>query len=126
MIVLEVSDDGRGLDLEKIKHTALKRGLCRPDELEAMPPTQIQELIFTPGFSTAPLVTEVSSRGVGLEVVRTNVKKLKGAIALDSTPGAGCTIRIQLGRTLATALPHQEAIEKHRVLPEGRGQKAEV
>jgi len=103
MIVLEVSDDGRGLDLEKIKHTSLKRGLCRPDELEAMTPAQIQGLIFTPGFSTAPLVTEVSGRGVGLDVVRTNVEKLKGAIALDSTPGLGCTIRIQLGLTLATA-----------------------
>lgn len=103
MIVLEVSDDGRGLDVEKIKRTALKRGFCHPDELEAMSPTQIQELIFAPGFSTAPLVTEVSGRGVGLDVVRTNVEKLKGAIALDSTPGKGCTIRIQLGLTLATA-----------------------
>lgn len=103
MIVLEVSDDGRGLDVEKIKRTALKRGFCHPDELEAMSPNQIQELIFAPGFSTAPLVTEVSGRGVGLDVVRTNVEKLKGAIALDSTPGKGCTIRIQLGLTLATA-----------------------
>ncbi|MBD1911462.1 MULTISPECIES: response regulator [unclassified Leptolyngbya] len=103
MIVLEVSDDGRGLDVEKIKRTALKRGFCHPDELDAMSPSQIQELIFAPGFSTAPLVTEVSGRGVGLDVVRTNVEKLKGAIALNSTPRKGCTIRIQLGLTLATA-----------------------
>lgn len=102
-IVLEVSDDGRGLDLNKIKQTALKRGICRDDELAAMPINQIQTLIFAPGFSTAPLVTEVSGRGVGLDVVRTNVEKLKGEIQVESTPGQGCTLRVTLGITLATA-----------------------
>jgi two-component system chemotaxis sensor kinase CheA len=102
-IILEVSDDGRGLDLETIKQTAMRRGLCRAEDLEDMTVQQIHNLIFTPGFSTAALVTEVSGRGVGMDVVRTNVDKLKGAIALESTPGQGCTIRIQLGLTLATA-----------------------
>lgn len=102
-IIIEVSDDGRGLDLEKIKQTALKRGICRADELANMTTNQIQALIFAPGFSTRTFVTEVSGRGVGLDVVRTNVERLKGAIAVHSTPGKGCTLRLQLGTTLATA-----------------------
>lgn len=102
-IVLEVKDDGRGLDLGKIKQTALKRGLCQEAELTAMSPRQVQALIFAPGFSTAPLVTEVSGRGVGLDVVRTNVEKLKGAIEVNSCPGQGCTLQVNLGITLATA-----------------------
>lgn len=102
-IVLEVTDDGRGLHLHQIKQTALKRGICRDEELASMTTSQIQSLIFAPGFSTAPLVTEVSGRGVGLDVVRTNVEKLKGSVHVESTAGQGCTIRIQLGLTLATA-----------------------
>jgi two-component system chemotaxis sensor kinase CheA len=102
-IIIEVSDDGRGLDIDKIKKTALKRGICREDELATMTPNQIQALIFAPGFSTRTFVTEVSGRGVGLDVVRTNVERLKGSIAVHSTPGKGCTIRLQLGTTLATA-----------------------
>ncbi len=102
-IIIEVSDDGRGLDLEKIKQTALKRGICRADELATMTVNQIQALIFAPGFSTRTFVTEVSGRGVGLDVVRTNVERLKGAIAVHSTPGKGCTLQLQLGTTLATA-----------------------
>lgn len=102
-IILEISDDGRGLDVDKIKQIALKRGICREDDLAVMPLSQIQALIFAPGFSTAPLVTEVSGRGVGLDVVQTNVEKLKGAIEVESSPGQGCTFRIELGITLATA-----------------------
>ncbi|MCT7967318.1 hybrid sensor histidine kinase/response regulator [Laspinema sp. D1] len=102
-IVIEIRDDGRGLDLEKIKQTALKRGICREEELAAMTPHQIHSLIFTPGFSTRTFVTEVSGRGVGLDVVRTNVERLKGSIHIDSTPGVGTTLRLSLGTTLATA-----------------------
>ena len=102
-IVIEICDDGRGLDLEKIKQTALKRGICREEELAAMTPHQIHSLIFTPGFSTRTFVTEVSGRGVGLDVVRTNVERLKGSIHIDSTPGMGTTLRLSLGTTLATA-----------------------
>ncbi|MBG1269450.1 hybrid sensor histidine kinase/response regulator [Nostoc sp. WHI] len=102
-IVLEISDDGRGLELDKIKQIAVKRGICREEESEAMTPSQIQALIFTPGFSTAPLVTEVSGRGVGLDVVQTNVEKLKGTIEVESFPGRGCTLRVNLSITLATA-----------------------
>lgn len=102
-ITIEVSDDGRGLNLEQIKHTALKRGLLREEDLAVMTPQQIQSLIFAPGFSTAPLVTEISGRGVGLDVVQTNVEKLKGTVQVESVPGRGCTIQMQLALTLATA-----------------------
>lgn len=101
-IVIEVSDDGRGLDLETIQHTALRRRVCREDELAVMTPTQIQSLIFASGFSTSALVTDVSGRGVGLDVVRTTVERLKGSIQVDSAPGVGCTFRVQLPMTLAT------------------------
>ncbi|WP_445629459.1 hybrid sensor histidine kinase/response regulator [Nostoc sp. DSM 114167] len=102
-IVLEISDDGRGLDLDRIKQIAVKRGICGEEESAAMTPSQIQALIFAPGFSTAPLLTEVSGRGVGLDVVQTNVEKLKGTIQVESFPGQGCTLRVNLGITLATA-----------------------
>ncbi|MBD2006198.1 MULTISPECIES: hybrid sensor histidine kinase/response regulator [Cyanophyceae] len=101
-IVIEVADDGRGLDTAKIKQTALKRGICREEELAAMTTTQIHSLIFAPGFSTRTFVTEVSGRGVGLDVVRTNVERLKGTIQVESTPERGCTLRVQLGINLAT------------------------
>jgi len=102
-IAIEVSDDGRGLDLEKIKQTAQKRQLYREEELATMSPKQIQSLIFAPGFSTRTFVTELSGRGIGLDVVHLNVEKLKGTIQVESTPNAGCIFRIQLGTTLTTA-----------------------
>ncbi len=102
-IVIEVSDDGRGLDLEQIKQTALKRRIVSEEELASLSPNQVQNLIFEPGFSTRSLVTEVSGRGVGLDVVRTHVDRLKGNIQVISTPNQGCMIRLQLSMTLATA-----------------------
>ncbi len=100
-IVLEVGDDGRGLDLEKIKQTALKRKMYRAEELATMGATQLRSLIFLPGFSTRNFVTEISGRGVGLDIVRTNVEKLKGNISVDST-NKGSLFRIQLRSTVAT------------------------
>jgi two-component system, chemotaxis family, sensor kinase CheA len=100
-LVIEVADDGRGLDLERVKATALKRRLRRPEELAAMTPAQIQALIFAPGFSTSPLVTDVSGRGVGLDVVHANVERLKGSIQVESSFGHGCTLCICLPRSLA-------------------------
>ncbi|MDR9402321.1 MAG: hybrid sensor histidine kinase/response regulator, partial [Halothece sp. Uz-M2-17] len=102
-IVIELTDDGRGLDIQKIKQTAVKRGLYHPEELDAMSSNQLYSLILTPGFSTRSFITEVSGRGVGLDVVQTNVQRLKGNIQIESTPGEGCTFKIQLGTTLATA-----------------------
>jgi two-component system, chemotaxis family, sensor kinase CheA len=102
-IIIEVSDDGRGLNLESIRQAAVRRGLYRPEELEQLTPAQIQGLILSPGFSSRTMVTEISGRGVGLDVLRTNVERLKGTIDVQSTPGQGCTLRVQLGTTLATA-----------------------
>ena len=128
-IILEISDDGRGLDIEAIKRTALKRGVCREEELASLSDHQIQSLIFSPGFSTRTFVTEVSGRGVGLDVVRTNVERLKGSIQVESNPGQGCTIRLKLCTTLATAhvllvainnIPYAipvEFVEMARLLP---------
>ncbi|MEG4117891.1 hybrid sensor histidine kinase/response regulator [Microcoleus sp. N9_B4] len=102
-IIIEVADDGRGLNLESIKQTAVKRNICTLEQLAEMTDTQVQSLIFTPGFSTKKFVTEVSGRGVGLDVVRTNVEALKGSIQVESLPGKGCTLRLQISTSLATA-----------------------
>ncbi len=101
-IVIEVGDDGRGLDLEKIKQTAIKRKLYRAEELAAMGPNQLRSLIFLPGFSTRSFITEISGRGVGLDIVRTNVERLKGNIQIESEPNKGTLFRIQLRSTVAT------------------------
>ncbi|MEP6519169.1 hybrid sensor histidine kinase/response regulator [Microcoleus vaginatus] len=102
-IIIEVADDGRGLNLESIKQTAVKRNICTFEQLAEMTESQVQSLIFTPGFSTKKFVTEVSGRGVGLDVVRTNVEALKGSIQVESLPGKGCTLRLQISTSLATA-----------------------
>ena len=101
-IGLEVIDDGRGLNLESIKRSAVRRGLYSESELAKMSPEQIQTLIFEPGFSTRTSVTEISGRGVGLDVVRVNVERLKGSIQVQSTPAQGCTFRFTLSTSLAT------------------------
>ncbi len=101
-LALEISDDGRGLDVEAIARTAERRGLHSRAELEAMPPGRLQNLIFAPGFSTRTTVTEISGRGVGLDIVRANVERLKGTIQVESTPGKGSTFRLNLGTDLST------------------------
>ncbi|RMG07372.1 MAG: hybrid sensor histidine kinase/response regulator [Cyanobacteria bacterium J055] len=102
-VVIEVMDDGRGIDLEKVKQKAIDRGLYRPEELAAMTADRIRDLIFQPGFSTRSFVTAVSGRGVGMDVVRANVERLKGTIQLQSQPGQGCIFRLRFGIALATA-----------------------
>lgn len=102
-LTIEITDDGRGLDLDKIKQTAIKRRLHTPDELESMTVNQIQQLILAPGFSTRSFITEISGRGVGLDVVRSQVEELKGAIQIESVQGQGCTFRLQLSTALSTA-----------------------
>jgi two-component system, chemotaxis family, sensor kinase CheA len=101
-IEIIISDDGRGLDLDAIRQTAIRRGLYSENELDLMTPDQIQALIFAAGFSTRTTITEISGRGVGLDVVRTNIEKIKGSIKIDSIPGQGCTFRILLNNSLAT------------------------
>ena len=101
-IVIEVEDDGQGLDLAVVKRTALKRRIAREDELNAMTPAQVMGLIFVSGFSTSEMITDVSGRGVGLDVVRATVEALKGTVNVSSLPGVGCAIQIDLPVTLAT------------------------
>lgn len=100
-IGIELSDDGRGLNVESIKRTALRRGIAREEELAEMTTAQLQSLIFMPGFSTRAEVTELSGRGVGLDVVRTNVERLKGSIQVDSSPGMGCEFRLLVSANVA-------------------------
>ena len=101
-IGIEISDDGRGLDLDSIKNTALRRKVRTAAELAMMSESEIQSLIFASGFSTRTEVTELSGRGVGLDVVRANVEKLKGAIYVTSTFGDGCKFQVRLSTSLAT------------------------
>ncbi len=102
-IFIEIRDDGRGLDTDAIRRSALKRKRHSDDELAAMKPEQLHGLIFQSGLSTSTFVSDVSGRGVGLDVVHANVERLKGQIVVESSPGTGCLIRIQLPATLAIA-----------------------
>ena len=101
-IGIEIRDDGRGLDLEKIKQIAIARQVKTEAELATMSESEIQSLIFASGFSTRTEITELSGRGVGLDVVRANVERLKGSIQVTSTVGDGCRFQIRLGTSLAT------------------------
>jgi two-component system chemotaxis sensor kinase CheA len=101
-VLLEVRDDGRGLNLEAIRQVALKRGLHDEATLAAMTPAQLQQLIFLPGFSTSTFVTELSGRGVGLDVARVNVEHLKGDIRMESLQQQGTTMQVRLPLSLAT------------------------
>ncbi|MCK9388883.1 MAG: hybrid sensor histidine kinase/response regulator [Sulfuritalea sp.] len=101
-VLLEVHDDGRGLDPAAIRQEAKKRGLFDEATLAAMTPAQVQQLILMPGFSTSTYVTELSGRGVGLDVVRVNVERMKGGIRLESSAGQGLTVALRLPLSLAT------------------------
>lgn len=98
-VVIEIADDGGGLDREKIRRKAIEKGLIRPDE--EVPDGEILNMIFHPGFSTAAQVTNVSGRGVGMDVVRKHIEKLRGRIEIRSTPGKGTTFLLKLPLTLA-------------------------
>ncbi len=100
-IIIEISDDGAGLPVEKLKAKALANGLASEEEIAEMSDQQIQRFIFHAGFSTAAQVTSVSGRGVGMDVVRTNIEKIGGTIELKSTEGKGTTFFIKIPLTLA-------------------------
>lgn len=98
-IVIEIIDDGRGLNTEKIRNKAIQNGLI--GETDQLAPEQIHDLIFQPGFSTADVVTDVSGRGVGMDVVRRNIQELKGTVDVHSEEGIGSTFTIRLPLTLS-------------------------
>ncbi len=101
-VVVEVSDDGAGIDTEKIRAKAAERGMLRRgDELANMSQADLLQLVFTPGFSTAAAVTNVSGRGVGMDVVKTNIEAIGGAIEIESAVGVGTTCRLRIPLTLA-------------------------
>jgi two-component system, chemotaxis family, sensor kinase CheA len=100
---IEILDDGRGLDIQRIKATAIKRGLYTKAQLDLMTVDRIQSLIFESGFSTRSRVTELSGRGVGLDIVRTNVERIKGSVDIESVPDRGCTFRIVLSHEIGSS-----------------------
>jgi two-component system chemotaxis sensor kinase CheA len=98
-VIIEAEDDGRGIDTERVLKRARERGLVGADEM--LEPRAVFDLLFRPGFSTAEMVTNLSGRGVGLDVVRTAIERMKGTIEIDSHMGSGTTFRIRLPLTLA-------------------------
>ncbi|HTZ99292.1 MAG TPA: chemotaxis protein CheA [Candidatus Aquilonibacter sp.] len=101
-VVIEISDDGRGLNREKIIRRAIQSGIVSEEETLRLNDTEALALIFAPGLSTADKVTEISGRGVGLDVVKTALDELKGSIELESEPGKGATFRLLVPLTLAS------------------------
>jgi two-component system, chemotaxis family, sensor kinase CheA len=125
-IIIEVSDDGAGINMEKVRARGIKQGLISADD--RLSDREIVELIFTPGFSTAEVVSDVSGRGVGMDVVKRNITRLKGVFDVDTVPGQGTRFTIKLPLTLAIiqallvrvadelyAIPLDSVIESQRV-----------
>jgi two-component system chemotaxis sensor kinase CheA len=100
-VIIEVSDDGAGIAVEKVSQKAIERGLITADRAAHMVERELLQLIFLPGFSTAAAVTNVSGRGVGMDVVRTNVERIGGKVEIDSRAGKGTTLRLRIPLTLA-------------------------
>ncbi|GGN15207.1 two-component system chemotaxis sensor kinase CheA [Actinoplanes campanulatus] len=100
-VAVEVADDGAGLDIERIAQKAVQNGLLRPEQIPNMDKRDIMAMVFQPGFSTAAKVTNVSGRGVGMDVVKTNIENIGGAVSVDSTPGEGTVWRLTIPLTLA-------------------------
>ncbi len=137
-IVLEIGDDGRGLAVDKIKEKVLRQGLASEAELASMNEAEIQRFIFRAGFSTAAAITSVSGRGVGMDVVKTNLERIGGIVELRSREGRGTTFTIKIPLTLAIAaalivesggerfaIPQNGVLELVRV-GEGDGAKVEM
>jgi two-component system chemotaxis sensor kinase CheA len=129
MIVIEISDDGKGIDVEAVKAKAIERGLLHPNKV--LPDAEAFQLIFEPGFSTAKAVTAISGRGVGLDVVKRSIEKLNGTVTVHSEHGKGTKFTIKLPLTLAIiqgllvrvgpeiySIPITSVIESLRIKPE--------
>ena len=111
-MVIEVRDDGRGIDLALVKKRAVEKGLLTAQETSRLTEQEIDNLIFEPGFSTAAEVTEVSGRGIGMDIVRAVLDRLKGTVQVFSLKGRGATIQLRAPLTLAsiqTLLPRGSA-----------------
>ncbi|OUR75780.1 hybrid sensor histidine kinase/response regulator [Alphaproteobacteria bacterium 46_93_T64] len=134
-IIITISDDGRGLNSEKIKAKVIENGLASEAELETMSIQQVQNFIMRPGFSTADKVTNVSGRGVGMDVVRSNIEKIGGTVELKSEEGKGSVFTIKIPLTLAIvsalivecagerfAVPQISVVELVRASTDGRSE----
>jgi len=99
-VIVSISDDGAGIDPERIARKALEKGVVSAEQLRSMERREILELIFLPGFSTREAASDISGRGVGMDVVNTNLKKINGSVELDSTPGVGTCVTLKLPLTM--------------------------
>jgi chemotaxis protein histidine kinase CheA len=99
--VITVEDDGRGMDITQIKETALKKRLVSPHDLDAMTPKEVMNIVFMNGYSTSPIVTDVSGRGMGLDIVRRDIANLKGRVILDAEKNRGTKFTLVLPLTIA-------------------------
>lgn len=135
-VVIEIQDDGRGIDADAVRNKALEKGLITSDQAQQMSDREAARLIFLPGFSTAEQISDVSGRGVGMDVVRTNIEKLGGSVEIFTTLGTGTCIQITLPLTLAIipslivrsgadrlAIPQVNINELVRVRPEDAQQR---
>jgi len=100
-ITIQVRDDGRGLDLERIRAKAIEKGIVTPADAEKLTTHQVYQLVWEPGFSTAEKVTEISGRGMGMDIVKSKIEDINGTVEIDSVPGEGTTLTIKLPLTLA-------------------------
>jgi two-component system chemotaxis sensor kinase CheA len=100
-VIIEITDDGAGLNLARIRQKAVERGVVTSEDLLRLSERDVAQLIFQPGFSTAEKVTNVSGRGVGMDVVKTNIERIGGTIDLVNQPGQGMSVRIKIPLTLA-------------------------
>lgn len=116
-IIIEVEDDGAGLDLTRIRTKAVKLGLARPEQIQAMPDSEVVKFIFVPGFSTAEKVGDQAGRGVGLDVVKRVIEGMNGHIEVESLPGVGTKFTLELPLTLliATALMVRAGTERYAI-----------
>ncbi|QSR25055.1 histidine kinase [Nocardioides aromaticivorans] len=116
-VVVEIADDGKGIDPERIAAVALERGVVTRDQLSRMDGREVLGLIFRPGFSTAAAVSNISGRGVGMDVVRTNIERIGGSVDVSSEPGRGTTTRVRIPLTLAIipALVVGEGSERYAI-----------
>jgi two-component system chemotaxis sensor kinase CheA len=137
-VILEINDDGNGIDGKRVKAKAVERGLLTQEQADKLPDREAIYLIFLPGFSTAEKITNVSGRGVGMDVVKTNIERIGGLVDIQSNLGFGSTIRIRIPLTLAIipalmvscednrfAIPQVSLLELLRVEPEETSTKIE-
>ena len=138
-VIIEVGDDGRGLNVKRILEKAIEKRIIAQEQVTKLSDAEIGALIFAPGFSTAEKVTSVSGRGVGMDVVKTNIEKIGGQVELLNTQGKGMAVRLQIPLTLAIvpalivrasgeqfAIPQVKLAELVRVEKDGTGPKIEI